>query len=394
MQQFELKFDLIIHGGGMVGAATALRLADAGFAILLIERYPAAQFNPDAAMALRVSAINLASEQFLASVGVWDAIQQLRVCPYRYLGVWEDPSQQVRFDAEEIGRNHLGHIVENTVLQSCLWQRCQKHPKIRCLAEQSITEIRQTESAVFATLDSGANYATRLLVGADGANSVVRQLAGIGSSGWDYAQHALVVAIDTEAEQQDITWQQFYPSGPRAFLPLSGKHASLVWYDSPEQVQRLSKLSAELLRQEIKRHFPAQLGEFQVDRVASFPLTRRHAQRYIQGRVVLLGDAAHTINPLAGQGVNLGFKDAEALCSVIITADQRGAEWHSQPVLRQYTRQRRPDNSLMIAAMDSLYAIFSNQHAGVSQLRKTGLKLAAELKPARIAATRYACGLL
>ena len=387
------QFDLIIHGGGMVGATTALRLADAGLNVLLVERYPQPLFDSQSAMALRVSAINLASEALLRTVGVWEAITQLRVCPYRYLGVWEDPAHPVTFDAKEIGQPHLGHIIENAAIQHALWQACLEHSQVECLGEQSITAIEQTEHTVQITLDSGEHHHARLLVGADGANSVIRELVGIGLTGWEYAQHALVVGIRTEAAQQDMTWQQFYPSGPRAFLPLYGQHGSLVWYDSADRVRELQALPTSQLAQQIEAHFPERLGGFEIEGVTHFPLTRRHANHYVQGRVVLLGDAAHTINPLAGQGVNLGFKDVDALCNAICRANEQGHAWDEPDVLRRFLWQRRPHNSVMISAMDSLYALFSNEQPAISHARKAGLALAAKVAPARIAATRYACGL-
>ena len=200
---------------------------------------------------------------------------------------------------------------------------------------------------------------TKLLIAADGANSQVRKLANIGMTGWDYQQSAMLINVETETKQQDITWQQFFETGPVALLPLSGKSdlggfASLVWYHKKSEIKKLSALSNEQLQLEVLQKFPKRLGKIKVIGKGSFPLTRRHANTYQKGQVLLLGDAAHTINPMAGQGVNLGFKDVKALQTVIATAIGNGECWYEPEVLSRYELMRRKDNLLMMSTMDSL----------------------------------------
>ena len=225
-------------------------------------------------------------------------------------------------------------------------------------------------------------------MGADGANSQVRTLAGIGVTAWDYRQHCMLINVETELPQQDMTWQQFTPSGPRSFLPLCGNQGSLVWYDSPQQIKQLCSMTNEQLRQEVLSHFPAELGDIKVLQAGSFPLTRRHAQSYSALGCVLAGDSAHTINPLAGQGVNIGFKDVEALLEVT-----EGKTHFSQEVLRLYERKRRPDNLLMQSGMDFFYKSFSNDLAPLKFVRNAALKVAENAGPLKSQVLKYALGL-
>ena len=226
------------------------------------------------------------------------------------------------------------------------------------------------------------------MVGADGANSRVRSLAGIGVTAWDYRQHCMLINVETKLAQQDITWQQFTPSGPRSFLPLCGHQGSLVWYDSPKRIKQLCSMTNEQLRQEILTHFPEELGDIQVLQFGSFPLTRRHAQKYFGDACVLVGDSAHTINPLAGQGVNIGFKDVEALLEVT-----SGQGLFSQQVLRLYERKRRPDNLMMQSGMDIFYKAFSNNLAPLKLARNAVMKIADNSGPLKKQVLKYALGL-
>ena len=231
-----------------------------------------------------------------------------------------------------------------------------------------------------------------LLLAADGAHSAMRQQAGIGVTEWDYPQRCMLINVDTEVAQQDITWQQFYPTGPRAFLPLPGAHASLVWYDSPARIRALQQLPLPQLEAAIRQAFPDCLPGIKVTGADSFALTRRHAQRYVAGRVVLLGDAAHTIHPLAGQGVNLGFRDVATLVDLLVPAAASDDEpWLAQ--LSRYQRQRRRDNLLMQSAMDLFCATFSNDLPPLRLLRNLGLGVAQRAGPLKRQALRYALGL-
>ncbi|MFI3180207.1 MAG: FAD-dependent monooxygenase, partial [Methylococcales bacterium] len=235
---------------------------------------------------------------------------------------------------------------------------------------------------------------TKLLVAADGAQSKVRQNVGLGVTSWDYQQHAMVIYIETTYEQQDITWQRFVASGPQAFLPLTGNFGSIVWYNSPDEVKRLQALVLEDLKQELIATFPEELGEVtRVIAVTSFPLTRRHAQNYVKHGVALVGDAAHTINPLAGQGVNIGLLDAAALAEVILEAVQQGRSISDVSILKRYEKMRRTENLKMMTVMDVFYQTFSNDILPLKFLRNLGLGLAEHVKPLKNKVMRGAMGL-
>ncbi|MCG7531281.1 FAD-dependent monooxygenase [Psychrobium sp. MM17-31] len=386
------QYDIAIVGGGMVGGALACALSSSNLSIAVIEKAEPKPFFKEQPMDLRVSAISAASADLLKEVNAWNAILAMRSCPYRYLETWEGPNSNLLFDSQQMGHPQLGHIIENRLIQLALWQQMQTHSNIELLSDATISQITRVENGYQLNIGDDIVHC-KLLVGADGANSMVRSAANIGVTSWDYAQHAMLINITTEQPQQDITWQQFYPSGPRALLPLSENHASLVWYDSPSRIKALSQLPLSQLKNEIVEHFPNRLGEFDVDNAGGFPLTRRHAQQYVKDHLCILGDAAHTINPLAGQGVNLGFKDVAALSSVICNAVSRGESWWDKRVLQEYESKRRPDNLLMQSAMDVFYLTFSNDSPPLKLLRNTALKAAQRSAWGKKQVMKYAMGL-
>ena len=386
------QFDCVVVGGGMVGAASALSLAELGLKIAIIEKSAPKDFTPEQAFDLRVSAISIASEQLLKQLDVWQQLQQWRMCPYERLGVWESEQSYTEFNATDIKQTHLGHIIENRLIQLTLWQKLQQHSNITLLCPETLISIEQSTSDVELTLSTSIIKA-KVVIGADGANSYVRKLMNIGTTGWDYAQSAMLINVKTKKVQQNITWQQFLPSGPLAMLPMPGNYASLVWYHDKDEIKRLSALSDRHLTQEIMQHFPERLGKVDVINKAAFPLTRRHANQYHKGRVLLIGDAAHTINPMAGQGVNLGFKDVKALQHVIAKAIGNGELWHEPQVLRRYQQQRRTDNLLMMTTMDALYLSFSHISPLAKLARNAGLMMVDKLPNIKNKALAYACGI-
>jgi 2-octaprenyl-3-methyl-6-methoxy-1,4-benzoquinol hydroxylase len=242
-------------------------------------------------------------------------------------------------------------------------------------------------------LDSSQTLQARLVVGADGANSQVRKLAAIGTSGWQYRQSCMLITVQTGAPQQDVTWQQFYSSGPRAFLPLYDDWASLVWYDSPQRIRQLQALPMVQLEREVTAAFPQRLGAIKAHAAGSFPLVRRHAQCYVKPGLALIGDAAHTINPLAGQGVNLGYRDVDALLEVLLEARGLGEDWGSEEVLKRYQRRRRTDNLMMQSSMDLFYTAFSNDLAPLAVIRNLALMAAQRAGKLKEQALKYALGL-
>ena len=385
------KFDCTIIGAGMVGGAIAVALADLGLKVVLIDKFAPEPFAAEQAFDIRVSAISLASQHLLEQLGAWSTIASWRVAPYRRLAVWENEASYTEFNAESIGQQHLGHIIENRLIQLALWQLAQQHPNITLLCPEQLQGIEQLDDEVLVTL-SERSFSAKLLCACDGANSQVRELVNIGLTGWDYQQSAMLVNVKTEYEQQDITWQQYLPTGPVAMLPMPGQYASLVWYHQRDEIKRLQVLPNKQLAEQMMAVFPKRLGGIEVLDKGGFPLTRRHANQYFKGNVVLLGDAAHTINPMAGQGVNLGFKDVKALQSVVAEAIADGKSWHSKSVLQRYEKKRRADNLLMMSGMDALYKGFSQPSPIIKGLRNIALAGINKVPLVKNKVLAYACG--
>lgn len=406
-------FDIIVMGAGMVGAALASGLGREGFQVALIDRASPPSFDPKSAPDIRVSALSAGSERYLQRLDAWERMLDMRATPYRRLAVWDEtrhplsnlmPRQlaEVQFDATELGAHHLGHIVENSITQQALWQAAEACPQVTVFEGRGLASLKQTNEAALVSLDDSTELTAALVIGADGARSRVRELAGIGTTRNQYAQQAMVISVRYRGPVEDITWQGFQPSGPRAFLPLHSagpEHpgeswASLVWYDSPDELARLKALEDDELRQEIQSGFPTCLPSLShIESKASFPIARQHAKHYFNGRVVLAGDSAHTINPLAGQGVNLGFQDAQALQNVLREARRAGDNLADPKWLDLYEKQRRPANRRMMLAMDVFYHLFSNRIPPVHMLRNLGLGAARALPFARNRVARYAMGI-
>lgn len=320
MNKSQPNYDVVVVGGGMVGAAAALGLAQIGWSVALLEHDAPAPFDKDSVPDLRVSALGCTSVALLKQLGAWPQVQQMRYAPYRRLETWEQPGSQVVFDAASLSLPELGFMVENRILQLALWQQFAECPNLTLLCPSRLQSMVRIDDYWKVTLNEQEEIQGRLVIGADGANSLVRRLAGIGTSGWQYRQSCMLITVETDVMQQDTTWQQFFPTGPRAFLPLFDHWASLVWYDSPQRIRQLQAMSMAQLSQEIAAFFPSRLGAVKAIAAGAFPLVRRHAQQYVKPGLVLLGDAAHTINPLAGQGVNLGYRDVDALLEVLSQA--------------------------------------------------------------------------
>ncbi|WP_413676292.1 3-demethoxyubiquinol 3-hydroxylase [Pantoea dispersa] len=386
------QFDVVVVGGGMVGAALACGLAQQQFRVAVIERAEPAAFDASLAPDIRISAIGASSVALLRQLNVWPRVQAMRSAPYRKLETWEWQSAHVTFDAAALGIPELGYMVENSVLQRALWEQMQQDG-VTLLCPASLQALQAHSGGWQLQLDDGSTLDSQLVVGADGANSRVRQLAGIGVRGWNYAQSCMLISVECEHEAGDATWQQFTPDGPRAFLPLFERHASLVWYDAPARIRQLQNLPLSQLAKEIQANFPARVGRFQVKNAASFPLVRRHATRYVLPGLALVGDAAHTINPLAGQGVNLGYRDVDALIDTLVDARSQAQRWASLPVLQRYHRQRYKDNLLMQGGMDLFYFAFSNALPPLRVVRNLGLIAAENAGVLKRQVLRYALGL-
>ncbi len=402
-------YDVLIVGGGMVGATIACGLGQQGIKVALFDHCAPSPLPVDALPELRVSALSTASEEILRQLGAWPHIQSMRMTPYRRMAVWEklyspfgkeidSRANRVMFDARQIHHSQLGFIVENRVTQSGLLEAIKSYPSVSFFCPVSIQNIHTSSTPSVIELSDGRRFSGDLLVGADGANSRVRQAAGLAMKQRDYEQQCLVATVEIAGGCQDITWQAFTPTGPEAFLPLpdiNGRsYGSIVWYNHPEKVRELLALSEEDFIEALVTTFPAELPDvIQLHERGAFPIARRHVTEYFCQSVVLAGDAAHTINPLAGQGVNLGLQDAAWLIEILVDALRAGENPGSPEVLARYEQVRRSDNALMMNTMDAFYHTFSNQSKPLQLLRNLGLTLAGKLSPAINQVMKYAMGL-
>ena len=394
----QTDFDFIIVGGGMVGASLAAGLAQTKQAnnkpssVLVLEHSePKPSWLQQAP--LRVSAVNRFSEQWLRNIGCWDAINDAHACQFKRLATWEKGTARLEFNAEEVNETHLGYLVRNEALQLACYDKIQNDlsSQVQFLFGAKIHSI-SSSTETLSNKNNLIKLTAGLVIGADGANSVVRQCAQIGISGWEYQQNCFSITVKTDFENQDITWQEFQPSGPKAFLPLNDGYASLIWYDSKQKVSQLKAMSPAELKQAILTEFPDLPGDFEIVQTAAFPLARRQANRYFNNRVVLVGDAAHTINPLAGQGVNLGYKDNATLIDVLTGIDIYDFA-QLESALKQYERTRKADSLLMSGVMDSLYHLFSNEKPPLKLFRKGILGVAHALPMAKKLVMKKALGL-
>lgn len=387
--------DLFIVGGGMVGAALAAALADSGRRIVVLEQQRPPAFDAESAPDLRVSAISPASRQLLTAIGAWQHIEAMRSAPYQRMLVWENAEDEgTLFDAAELGENELGHIIENRIVQLACQQAMAEHDNIELICPDQLQSLSEEDGHCLVTLASGRRFAATLVVAADGAHSCARRLAGIGINSHDYPMHAFVATFAIEGGERDITWQQFTEHGPQSLLPLPGDYASLVWYQQPAFVRTLEEMSEAALIAAFQQQFPQRLPVLRhlVSR-GSFALTRRHAQQYYRGRVVLAGDAAHTIHPLAGQGVNLGFQDVQTLAAILQEAMTKGDDIADAALLQRYQRQRMLPNHAMQRLMDVFCYGFSTRVTPLRLLRNVALKLANRPGKLKQEVVRYALGL-
>lgn len=384
--------DVLIVGGGIAGLSLAARLGGAGLSVALVDaRVPDMQWPADS-VDIRVYAITRASERLFADLGVWPRMLELGVSPFRDMRVWDaGGSGAVHFDSAEVGQPHLGHIIESRVIVKALVELLGTLPNV-ALHWPAAVETFTGHGGV--TLDDGRAFEGRLLVGADGANSRVRDAAGIHVREYDYGQRAIVAVVATERSHEETAWQRFLPTGPLAFLPLADGRSSIVWSAERAEAERLMALDDAAFCGALSQAFELRLGRVTAcgERVL-FPLRRRHAAAYVRPGVALIGDAAHVIHPLAGQGVNLGLGDVRELADVLIDAVARGRDPGDYAVLRRYERARKGANLAMMSAMDGFKHLFGVGAQPVRFLRSAGMNLFDAAVPLKHRIMQYAMGL-
>ncbi|MBK1716507.1 UbiH/UbiF/VisC/COQ6 family ubiquinone biosynthesis hydroxylase [Thiocystis violacea] len=395
MSDSQSSFDVVVVGGGMVGAAFAAAIADLGLSIAVIESREPLRTWPAGEIDLRVLALSRASQRILERLEVWERIRELGISPYRQMRVWNAVGGgHIHFDSQDLGEADLGHIVENRAIQLALWEALESADAIHLLCPASITDIEMQASGARLILTDGRSIEARLLVGADGRDSLVRALAGIETEGWDYDQRAIVANARPAEWHQETAWQRFLPTGPLALLPLADGRCSIVWSADDARAAELMAMDEDAFSVALTEASEARLGRLSLDGPrASIPLRLQHAKTYVRPGLALIGDAAHAIHPLAGQGVNLGFLDAAELAAALDLGLARGRDIAGLWTIRHYERARRGDNQMMLGAMDLLKRLFGSDQPALSSLRGLGLKVADQLTPLKRRFMEHALGL-
>lgn len=394
MSDDKINYDIVIVGAGMVGAAMACALGKVArsqkLSIAVIESHPftlpdlSEKFDP------RVVAMTIKSQQFFQTLDVWDAISAHRISPYTQMQVWDaDGTGAIDFDCAEIQQPVLGHIVENSFIVHELVKKVQTSAAIELLCPAKVAAIscaggdkpgiKLEENQAQIILEDGRILESSLVIAADGALSKVRELAGFTTREWDYQHTAIVTSVETQKEHQQVARQRFMTQGPLAFLPLqtaSGDqhHCSIVWSTQKDHAEQLMAMDNDAFQQALGQAFEYRLGDVVgVDKRFCFPLRQRHATDYIHPGIVLIGDAAHTIHPLAGQGANLGLLDAMTLTEEIERGLSRGLDAGDGSILRRYQRRRKASNLSMMLAMEGFKRLFAKENLPLRWLRNTGM---------------------
>ncbi|EAS43423.1 FAD-dependent 2-octaprenylphenol hydroxylase [Photobacterium profundum] len=387
--------DVAIIGGGMVGLTLAAALAETELRVAVIEGQlpdPELTSLPD----VRVSALSRASERILRRVGAWQGIESRRFSPYNRMEVWEQDSfAKIQFDAERLSQPDLGHIVENRVIQLSLLDRIKQLNNVTLMAPERCQNIAFGESEAWLTMESGKSLTAKLVVGADGANSWVRRQLDIPLTHWDYGHSAIVANIRC-AEAHDKTARQvFRPQGPLAFLPLAESDlCSIVWSVAPEEAEQLCGLSDSEFNKSLTAAFDNRLGLCKVEGLRqAFPLKMRYARDFVRERVALVGDAAHTIHPLAGQGVNLGLLDAASLAQELKALWLQEQDIGQKSNLRHYERWRKAEAAKMITTMQGFRDLFDGSNPAKKLVRDLGMLFADKAPGVKDEFMRRALGL-
>ena len=386
--------DVLIAGGGLVGLVLACALGERGLEVRLVEKSGPSPPKDWQGADLRVSSIHLGAQRALMNLGAWGDCSKAAAQPFSRVEVWEEGSwARALFDALQIGEPCLGCIVENRALRYDLWQRLEGMENVELMVPQELSSISPDGRGWKLSFDRGAELRPRLLVGAEGQRSQVRSWAGLDGHSESYPQRALVACIRRPIDAADSAWQCFTPEGALAYLPLTANRASLVCYRPPATVEALKALDDDALAAELKALYPTELGEIEaLEGRASFSLQRHHARSYWRPGLALIGDAAHGVHPLAGQGLNMGIRDALLLAEEVCEARESGSEIGAAAVLRRYEKRARWHNRLMAAALHSTYASFSLTPPWLKRVRFLALA-ASNLPGSQRLLMRFASGL-
>ncbi|MEE8280930.1 MAG: FAD-dependent monooxygenase [Gammaproteobacteria bacterium] len=399
------EHDILIVGGGMVGLTCATLLAQYGedtarsFSIGIVETSPPAPVRPNADIELRVSALSRISRTILQFSGIWPAIAATRISPYRRMCVWQadgaaGSARSISFDAAELGEPDLGCIVENGVIRRAAWERVNAMHSVSLHLGSAPAALHEETDALELILENGQRLRTRLLVGADGARSWVRQALGVTSREREYGQRAIVAHVESQRSHRETAWQRFIAGGPVALLPLDDGRSSVVWSCPDATAAELMAADKKIFDQRLTLATDQVLGSLTTTTErADFPLSLAYAQRYTGRRYALIGDAAHRVHPLAGQGANLGLLDAAALAETLAVQQASPVIDPGDPViLRRYERWRKGDNLLTMGVLDGLHRLFGAGWVPAARLGGLGLGIVDRLAPVKRRLALYAMG--
>jgi 2-octaprenylphenol hydroxylase len=389
------RFEVIVVGGGIIGAATACGLAQGGIQVALLEsRRPQRQW-PDEPKDIRVSALTKASQNILTVLEAWPNMVHRGVCAYKDMRVWDARADgELHFDCSDTEFTELGHIVENRVTVAALWDVLETLPTAICITPAKVADMRIIENGRSVTLTDGRCLEAELVIAADGRESSLRTMAGINVTGWEYKQEGLVTTVQTEHSHQATAWQRFLEQGPLAFLPLDNGQCSIVWTLATDTARNYLELSDNVFLETLELASGGILGKMlKVGPRAAFPLKFQYANRYTDQHFALVGDAAHAMHPLAGQGANAGLLDAAALAEAVITAKTAGRPLSGSHYLRRYERWRKGDNLMMLASMDLINKIYGVPVPGFASLRSAGMNWINHSARVKAYLNHYAMGL-
>lgn len=391
----QISYDIVIVGGGIVGLTLACALAqETQLKIAILDqqkKYPdwsLENYFP------RVSAVALSSQQIFKSLQIWDTLQNARVSAFNRIHVKDFAGDEIFFTSQEIAQAQLGFIIENNLIQLMLERKLLTHPNVKIFPGVKLAAMAEENNQVYLTAEDDRTWVGKLAVAADGMCSSLREKAGISVATKDYQQEAIVTHIQTSSSHHKTARQIFLKTGPLAFLPLFDTHqCSIVWSLPTTHAQHLMQLDDLNFKKELNQNIFACLGEvIDISKRFSFSLASQHAKKYFNSRVVLVGDAAHTVHPLAGQGLNMGLLDAASLAELLVEALQKGRDFSSSPVLRRYERWRRADHLLMFKGIDFLQSFFGQEKKLIQSWRSSGLYLTSQFSLLKKFFITYAVG--
>jgi 2-octaprenylphenol hydroxylase len=394
-----VSHDIVIIGAGMVGLTVAKLLSELPISIGIVETHNIPEWKSEHYSA-RVSALSLASQEVLKRSGVWSDILSDRTSPFTNMSVWEegiDSPESLHFSAAEIDVDTLGSIVENELIRNKLHaalHRDSSKAKIHFYMPDSIESLAISEASAQVQLGSGSSLSCKLLIAVDGAHSVTRRLLNLPEASRSYAQYGVVAQLETEKPHLQTAYQRFYVQEVMGLLPLANGNSSMVWSCSQSKAEALLKLSKSELSERVEEFCQQSLGKMQiVDKAQQFPLQLLHSRQYVSNRVVLCGDAAHAVHPLAGQGVNLGMLDAMVLAEVLTNGWTKNYDLGDLSLLREYERSRKSNNVRMMSVLDVLFRLFQSNDPGLIQLRRFGMGIVDKARPVKKILIQQALGL-